>query len=518
MSSAPDLLLGYQRRLLVTVSQYALIACEKSRRIGVTWALAFLAVMTAAAAPEAGGSKVFYMGTSLEMAREFVAACADWAAAVNEIAGETEGFVFEDRLPSGETRSMQGLRIKFASGFAIEALPSTPRAFRGRQGLVILDEAAFHDDLEEVLKAALALTMWGGRVIVISTHDGAGNPFNLLVEDIRAGKVAGAEVVRITFDDAVMDGLYERVALTGRHGGLTKEQWIAQIRGIYRDNAGEELDVIPRSGGGAYLPMSLIRSRMQAGVPLVRYTAPAGMVDWSEEDRRAEVARFVECELRSPIARLSRAARQSIGVDFGRLGDLSVVHLVETARDMTRTTGLVLEMRDVPFEVQRDIMFRVYDGCPALNHVALDAGGNGQYLAEVSRQHLGAHRVSEIKLSIEWYRRLMPRLKAALEDDSLPLPMDDEIRTDYGLLRMIDGVARIPPTRTGEAGARRHGDAVVAGALAVYADEQDGGPTDAGRSVEDLAETGPGIDRDRDAPLDDYRGSLGGSLDDYRRM
>ena len=37
----------------------------------------------------------------------------------------------------------------------------------------MIDEAAFHDDLPELLKAALAFTMWGGVVRVISTHNGA---------------------------------------------------------------------------------------------------------------------------------------------------------------------------------------------------------------------------------------------------------------------------------------------------------------------------------------------------------
>ena len=81
---------------------------------------------------------------------------------------------------------VQAFRLKFASGFKIVALPSVPRALRGKQGLVIIDEAAFHKDLAEVLKAAVALLMWGGQVVVVSTHDGSANPFNLLLDDIRA--------------------------------------------------------------------------------------------------------------------------------------------------------------------------------------------------------------------------------------------------------------------------------------------------------------------------------------------
>jgi hypothetical protein len=53
---------------------------------------------------------------------------------------------------------------------------------------VIIDEAAFHEQLGELIKAAMALLMWGGQVHIISTHNGADNPFNELIQDIRAKK------------------------------------------------------------------------------------------------------------------------------------------------------------------------------------------------------------------------------------------------------------------------------------------------------------------------------------------
>ena len=72
------------------------------------------------------------------------------------------------------------------------ALPSVPRALRGKQGLVIVDEAAFHGELAEVIKSALALLMWGGQVVIVSTHNGVANPFNLLLDDVSAAADARA--------------------------------------------------------------------------------------------------------------------------------------------------------------------------------------------------------------------------------------------------------------------------------------------------------------------------------------
>ncbi|MEW5687222.1 MAG: terminase family protein [Pseudomonadota bacterium] len=244
-----DLLLGYQARTLRTLFDgVSLLVIEKSRRIGLTWGLAAYAVLKAAAQPAAGGMNAWYMGYDMEMAREFIDTCAMWARAFG-IATEA---VDEEMLDEGE---VQAFRIRFASGFKIVALPSVPRALRGKQGLVIIDEAAFHKDLAEVLKAAIALLMWGGQVVVVSTHDGVANPFNLLLDDVRAGRRKGGTIT-ITFNDAIDAGLYERVKLTADLKGraiLAKEAWIADIRDTYGDDAEEELDCIPKAGSGSWL-------------------------------------------------------------------------------------------------------------------------------------------------------------------------------------------------------------------------------------------------------------------------
>ena len=92
-------------------------------------------------------------------------------------------------------------------------MTSAPRAFRsrGRPGdLGIVDEAAFVDDLDEVLKAALAFLTWGGRLRLISTHNGEASPFNLLLRDVRDGRQPGS-VHTIPFRQAIDDGLTRRV-------------------------------------------------------------------------------------------------------------------------------------------------------------------------------------------------------------------------------------------------------------------------------------------------------------------
>ncbi len=49
-------------------------------------------------------------------------------------------------------------------------------------------------------------------MLVISTHNGVDNPFNELIEEIGRASAHG-KVVRVTFDDALEYGLYQRVCL-----------------------------------------------------------------------------------------------------------------------------------------------------------------------------------------------------------------------------------------------------------------------------------------------------------------
>ena len=263
-----DLLLGYQGR---TVDQLytgvSLLVIEKSRRIGLTWGLASYATLRAAASMAAGGQNVWYMGYDKDMTLEFIEVCAMWARAFDCAVEEMGEIILDD----GPNEGIKAFSIRFASGFRITALASVPRALRGKQGIVIIDEAAFHKNVDEVLKSAMALLIWGGQVIVVSTHDGIGNPFNKLIADIKAGTRRG-KVITITFAQAMLDGLYERVAMVAATKGSEiepKEEWEANIRAAYGEDAAEELDCIPKVGSGSLISIEdiLKAEHAEAGDP-----------------------------------------------------------------------------------------------------------------------------------------------------------------------------------------------------------------------------------------------------------
>jgi phage FluMu gp28-like protein len=156
---------------------------------------------------------------------------------------------------------------------------------------------------------------------VISTHDGEDNPFNELIKEVRSGKRAGT-VHRITFNEAVEQGLYKRVC-------LRKKLSTTQLK------SKNGLKVFINS-----MAMHLMKSWMlfqvkvvDAGlhyhylnqkddtVPVIRFEAPKGWDDFdkvSEETRNAEVLEFFNEHLKPVLENLPTKANSFYGLDFAR--------------------------------------------------------------------------------------------------------------------------------------------------------------------------------------------------------
>lgn len=467
-STAPAVLLPYQQRWVA--DQSPLKVAEKSRRTGLTWAEAADDVLIAAADASAGGMNVYYIAYNQDMTIEYIQAAAMWARVFNRAAGEIEEGIWEE---GDDDKQIKTYTIRFpSSGFRIVALSSRPSNLRGRQGVIVIDEAAFHEQLDELLKAAMAMLIWGGKVRVISTHDGTDNPFNHLVDDIRGQRRRGS-VQRIEFRQAVEEGLYRRVCLRmGKPWSAEEEaQWVEGVYAFYGAGAAEELDVVPSDGGGAWLSRALIESRMSAETPVLRWTCRKGFELLPEHIRRAECQDWLEAEVLPVLEALPREVlRTFVGEDFARSGDLSsYVPLLEFA-NLVRRVAFVLELRNVPFAQQEQIAFWLLDRLPRFSAAALDARGNGQFLAEKVMQRYGATRVAQVMLSETWYRENMPPVKAALEDGDLTdLPKDDGVMSDFRAAQMIRGVPRIPDAKNTSESGQRHGDVLIATALAYFA-------------------------------------------------
>lgn len=463
----PAVLLPYQQEAVRAIATHPVVVWEKSRRIGATWGIGAAAVLTAGAARSAGGMDVLYIGYSEDMTREFIDACAMWARAISPAAAAVEETLF-----ATDARDIKAFRIVFASGYEILALSSRPRNLRGKQGLVILDEAAFHDDLTGLLAAATPLLIWGGRVLVLSSHNGEASAFNQLVTDIRAGRVP-YHLMTTTFADALKDGLYRRISLvTGRPWAEAAEfAWEAEIRAQQRDPA-QELDCIPASSSGTVLAGTLIEARQDGAIPVLRFQGPPGMAEQPASDREAAVRAWWEATVSPALMAAPQDSPTWVGVDFGRQTDLTVIWPVQMGRDMRRRPPCVIELRTVPWEQQRQILWWTLDALPRLSGGALDAAGIGAVLAEETAQRYGLTLWTRVGIDQgwqAWYRDHMPRLIAAFEDDMTRIPRDRDIYDDHRALQRVNGIIQPPPVRTSTVSGERHADAAIAHALAFVA-------------------------------------------------
>jgi phage FluMu gp28-like protein len=466
----PMVLLPYQQEWVADDAQLKL--GEKSRRIGLTWAEASDDVLIAARDRTEGGQNVYYIGYNMDMAIEFIEACAMWARIFDRAAGAAEEGeeIFKDEHDAEQR--IKTYTIKFPSGFRIVALSSRPANLRGKQGVVVIDEAAFHDRLDELIKAAIALLIWGGKVRILSTHNGDSNAFNELLNEIRAGKRSGT-IHRTTFREAVEQGLYKRVCIRLKKEWTPEAEgaWIESVYKFYGDDAAEELDVVPSSGEGAYLSRAQIVATQDTTIPVLRWSVTDAFSLLPKQQREIECLEWCEIYLKPLLAALPKGRGYAYGCDFARLVDLSSIWPLAEEQDMSVSTPFVIELRKIPYEQQRQVLFYFIRGLPRFAGGAHDATGNGGYLAEVAAQEFGADRIQQIKLNAGWYIDNMPRFKAHFEDKTVTTPADVDVLADLRSVRKVNGVPMVPnDARTnGSDGKPRHGDTAIALALAMFA-------------------------------------------------
>jgi len=466
--SQKGVLLPFQTRW--TRDKATVKVAEKSRQIGFSWSEAADDTLYAAST---SGRDVWYIGYNQDMAQEFIRDCAFWARHFHEAASEMQELVLDD---DKKEEGILSYRITFASGHRITALSSRPSNLRGKRGRVVIDEAAFHSDLSGLIKAAIALTMWGGDVRIMSTHFGDDNPFNDLVEDIRTGKKPFS-LHRVTFDEALEEGLYKQICLSLKREWSPEAEaaWRQQLVEFYGEDADEELFCIPSGGSGVFLSRALILSCMDEEISVVRWKCEDGFAQKPDAEREAIALAWIKDYLDPILDQIDPNRKTYFGEDFGRSGDLTYILPAQEDQKLHYRSICAIELRDVPFRQQEQILFYVVDRLPRFSGGAMDARGNGQYLAEVAMQRYGASRIRQVMPSRPWYQDAMPKYKSHLEDQTILLPKDSDLLADNRLVRMTKGIAKVPDDvhTKGADGGQRHGDGAIAGAMLVHAIEND---------------------------------------------
>ncbi len=309
--------------------------------------------------------------------------------------------------------------VVFTNGSRVISLPANPDTVRGFSGNVYLDEFAFHAEDREIWRAMYPSVTRGYKLRICSTPNGRSNLFFDLWS--RESKEGGYAHHRTDIHMAKKEGL--KVDVPGlRESVGDAEVWAQEFECRFLD------------GATAYIPYGMIGSVEDAGA-----SEEAGVLNPSGE--------FY------------------LGVDVGRVRDLTVMWLLERVGDVL-WTRMVRQMRGAPFALQRDTLYSVLEA-PGLRRAALDSTGIGAQLAEEALARFRG-KVEPVHFSALIKEDMAVTLRRAFEDRALRIPSSAEIREDiHSVRRSVTsaGNLRFDAVRS-EAG---HADRFWALALAVHA-------------------------------------------------
>ncbi|MBR1403468.1 MAG: hypothetical protein IJ558_04770 [Treponema sp.] len=445
--------------------------CEKGRREGVSWAESYRTALCSAASKQAGGMNTYYLSYNKAMTRQFVSDVAFFAREVLNLAA----MGMQEVVIQNDMRDITMYRIVFDSGFEVVGMPSDAYNLRSKQGRIVLDEAAFCDDMEGVMKAAMALLIWGGQFSIISTHNGESSAFNTLIKEIRSGKQKKWSLHRVTFDDAIEQGLYKKICQKNGEVWSQEKQdaFVADIREIYADNIDEELYCVPRQSGERYFGRGLLdhATASEGSYDIRRLECSDSFLHKDDDYKNREVRKFFNQEVHPLLGVFE--SRLYVGNDFGRSGDLTTYWVAEEIEKTQLSVRLIVELKNAPFEQQQyfnDLLTDFLDGRGKLGGIAIDSRGNGQQISEHAMlRHPGA--AVQVMETNAWYAKYGTDLHGLMESADFTVPDDEVIKADFGIVVLKNGIPTIPAVRTSDRDlkGKRHGDAASAAMLCVCA-------------------------------------------------
>ena len=404
--------LPYQQRWLADESRLKI--GEKSRRIGWTYIQAYEDVRDAS---KVGGMDVWFTSADLTAAREYMRYVQMWAKVLNVIAAD----LGEITLQGEGEAAVKAFAAEFPNGKRINALSSNPKGFRSKGGKVVIDEFGFHEQADELWRAAAPSVLWGYPIRVFSSHNGKNTRFYKMVQEaMQPG--SNWSLHRTTITDAIDDGLVERIKnLPGRASQAEIDQFLAECRDIAGDDETfqQEFMVNPMDGSSAYIPYGLISENESAQVP-----EPLII--------RGEEAHATALEVYRPAPMFIRSTGPLyLGVDIGRKRDLTVLWVLERVGD-TLWTRLVVELHQVKFRYQYrwlQTLLPLVAGCE------MDETGIGAQLAEDAHDDFGSAKVTPVTFTNDAKKDLAVGLKRSFEDISLRLPATATVRGDINKIK-----------------------------------------------------------------------------------
>ncbi|WP_309398533.1 terminase large subunit domain-containing protein [Cerasicoccus maritimus] len=456
--------LPYQQRWIADPAPFKIM--EKSRQVGISWASAYACVRRAAR----HGQRLDTWVSSRDaiQAQLFLEDCRAFADTLNLAATQ----LVAPLLPGKNSANNQTLR--FATGPRIHSLTSNPDAQAGKRGARVLDEFALHRNPRQLYAIAAPGLTWGGQLEIISTHRGAQNYFNELVNEARhGGNPKGISLHRVTLEDALDQGFLARLKTKLPADDPRQQMDDADYFNFVRQSCTDEETFlqeyccVPADDQSSFLPWDLIAAAEyseQDTWELDLLTLKIGSRKSEIENQKSEI-RPPSSEHRPPNT-VHRDSVFYLGVDIGRDHDLSVFWLVEAIGDQTLSRKVIC-LRDTPFAEQEatlDSLMRL----PGLRRACIDQTGLGRQFAERARERYGRYRIEGVTFTPALKESLAYPLRSALEERRVKIPHCKDIRADLRAIKKeatTAGHIRFSADR----GPSGHADRFWALALALHA-------------------------------------------------
>lgn len=426
------LLLPYQARWVHDKKRMKL--AQKSRQIGFTWCSAY----STARRHSVQDARLDTWITSRDeiQAGLFVQDVLSFAKILDIAAKDLGEKVLDDKGNSARL-------LKFATDTIVYSMSSNPDAQAGKRGRRIADEFALHRDpryLYEVMKPGLT---WGGQLEIFSTHRGSKNYFNELVREIvEKGNPKNFSLHTITLQNALDEGflykLQKKLAVLDPDDdrlGMDEADYFNMVRAEMPDEESflQEYMCIPADDATAFLDYQMITA-----------------CEYSAADQWEGLF----------------GGKLYVGVDVGRVNDLTVIWVFEKVND-TYFTRKVIELKKRKFSDQEAILYPIL-ALPNMVRCCIDNTGIGRQFAERAQEKFGTYKIEPITFTAGSKEEMAYPVRAAFEDGAIRIPENKNIRADLRSIKKIQSTGdhvRFAADR----GPNGHADRFWALALAILA-------------------------------------------------
>ncbi len=424
-------LLAYQADWVLDTSRLKI--AEKSRQIGWTWSEGYR--ITRDKSQQDARLDHWISSRDEIQARLFLEDCKAFADLLNIAAKDLGLMVIDDKCSA--------YVLSFANGLRAHSMSSNPDAQAGKRGGRTLDEFALHPDPRKLYGIAYPGITWGGSLSIFSTHRGTANFFNELITEVKhKNNPKGFSLHSVSLEAALADGflykLQKKLPASDLRQQMDEADYFSFIRAGCADQEtfAQEFCCVPSDDNSAFLTYELITGcQYQPG--------EHWMTDLSDAK-----------------------GRLFVGVDVGRIHDLTVIWVLEQLGDVFYTRRKI-ELKNQTFESQENILFPIL-ALPQVQRCCIDQTGIGRQLTERAQGRAGKYKVEGVTFSGTVKEELAFPLRAAFEDRSLRIPDEDNLRSDLRAIKKettASGNIRFAADR----GANGHADRFWALALALHA-------------------------------------------------